>query len=218
MIINRIFGTLTCWFNQCRLNICDQLGEVQGQQIVCYRSRQLPCTGSGTLKRSWKMSSTKCAPQKLSSSTIWLSTRHEINSNSTYTSSSGPCKQPIYNAYPWTYWTAHNSQDLFEAGTSKDKAHQHQLLIHHPSDLLQIVTSYLHDGQDVQLILQIPMAPIDSVLWLFQLHPFLLAFTDTHFLMPDLTNQILAISSSTEHLSLEMSAINLMGCHCINSV
>jgi len=36
--------------------------------------------------------------------------------------------------------------------------------------------------------------------------------------MPDLTNQIFAISSGTDRLSLEMSAVNLMGSHCINSV
>jgi hypothetical protein len=36
--------------------------------------------------------------------------------------------------------------------------------------------------------------------------------------MPNLTNQILAISSGVERLSVEMSVINLMGCYCIHSV
>jgi hypothetical protein len=62
------------------------------------------------------------------------------------------------------------------------------------------------------------MAPADSILRLFQLHPFPLPFTDTHFLMPDPTNQILALSSGSDWLSMEMSAINLMGCHGINTV
>jgi hypothetical protein len=35
--------------------------------------------------------------------------------------------------------------------------------------------------------------------------------------MPNLTNQILAISSGVERLSVEMSVFNLIGCHCINS-
>jgi hypothetical protein len=35
--------------------------------------------------------------------------------------------------------------------------------------------------------------------------------------MPDLSNQILAISSGIDRLSMEMSVANLMGCHCINS-
>ncbi len=109
-------------------------------------------------------------------------------------------------------------QDLFDAATVKAKAHCHQLLIWHPSDLLQIEASYIHDGVDVNLILHIPMAPADSILRLFQLHPFPLPFTETHFLMPDPTNRILALSSGSDRLSMEMSAVNLMGCRRINSV
>jgi hypothetical protein len=108
-------------------------------------------------------------------------------------------------------------QDLFTAAILKAKAHQHLLLIHHPSDLLQIETSYVHDGEDVNLILHIPMAPADSILRLFQLRPFPLPFTDTHFIIPDPTNQILALSSSPGCQFLEMSAVNLMGCHRVGS-
>jgi hypothetical protein len=36
--------------------------------------------------------------------------------------------------------------------------------------------------------------------------------------MPDPTNQILALSSGFDRLSMEMSAVNLMGCHHISSV
>jgi hypothetical protein len=87
----------------------------------------------------------------------------------------------------------------------------------HPSDLFQIKTSYVHNRQDVNLILHVPVAPADSILWLFQLHPFLLPFTESHFLMPDPANQILAISSGVDRLSMEMSVANLMSCHRINS-
>ncbi len=100
----------------------------------------------------------------------------------------------------------------------KAEVHHHLLLIHHPSDLLQIEASYVHDGEDVNLILHIPMAPADSILRLFQLRPFPQPFTDSHFILPDPTNQILAISSSgSERLSLEMSAVNLLGCHRVGS-
>jgi hypothetical protein len=61
------------------------------------------------------------------------------------------------------------------------------------------------------------MATSDSILRLFQLHPFPLPFTDTHFPMPNPANQILATSSGVDHLSVETSVVNLMGCHCINS-
>ncbi len=62
------------------------------------------------------------------------------------------------------------------------------------------------------------MDPADSILRLFQLHPFPLPFTETHFVMPDPTNQILALSSGPDQLSMEMLAVNFMGCHRINSV
>jgi hypothetical protein len=96
-------------------------------------------------------------------------------------------------------------KDLFDAAMVKAKAHWHQLLLCHPFDLLQIKTSYLHDGHDVPLILHILMGQSDSHLWLVQLCPIPLPFTDTHMLMPDPVNQILAISSSSERLSIGMS-------------
>jgi hypothetical protein len=61
------------------------------------------------------------------------------------------------------------------------------------------------------------MTPADSILRLFQLHPFPLSFTVSHFLMPDPANQILTISSVVDCLLVEMSVANLMSCHCITS-
>ncbi len=65
---------------------------------------------------------------------------------------------------------------LFDAAARKARSHHHQLLLWHPSDLLQIETSYVHDGFEVHLILHIPMALSDSLLRLFQLRPFPLPF------------------------------------------
>jgi hypothetical protein len=89
---------------------------------------------------------------------------------------------------------------LFDAATQKARSHHHQLLLRHPSDLLQIETSYVHDGHEVHLILHIPMAPSDSLLRLFQLRlrPFPLPFSDTHMLMPNPERQILAISANAD--------------------
>jgi len=78
--------------------------------------------------------------------------------------------------------------------------------------------SYLHNGYDVHLILHIPMAPLDSLLRLFQLCPFPLPFMETHMLMPAPTNQILAILANTNRLSIELSAVHLLCCHHINQV
>jgi hypothetical protein len=107
---------------------------------------------------------------------------------------------------------------LFIAAARKARPHHHQLLLRHPSDLLQIETSYLHYGHDIHLILHIPMAPSDLLLCLFQLRPFPLPFTETHMLMPALTNQILAILANTNRLSIELSTVHLLGCHHINHV
>ena len=40
---------------------------------------------------------------------------------------------------------------LFDTAARKARSHHHQLLLRHPSDLLQIETSYVHDGHDVHL-------------------------------------------------------------------
>jgi len=90
-------------------------------------------------------------------------------------------------------------------------------MLEHLSNLFQIETSYIHNGQDVNLILHVPMVPPDSILRLFQLHPFPLPFTDSHFIMSDPANQIFAISSGVDRFSIKMSVANLMSCHRINS-
>jgi hypothetical protein len=106
-------------------------------------------------------------------------------------------------------------QDLFHAAQLKAQINKCQLLITHPSDLFQIEASYFYNGKDILLLLHIPMAPADSILRLFQLHPFPLPFTKTHFLLP---KPIFMLSSGMERLSAELSMVNLMDCHKINSM
>jgi hypothetical protein len=62
------------------------------------------------------------------------------------------------------------------------------------------------------------MAPSDSLMRLVQLRPFPLPFSDTHMLMPNPDNQILAISANADRFSIEMSAVHLLGCHRVNQV
>jgi hypothetical protein len=107
---------------------------------------------------------------------------------------------------------------LFDAASIKARSHHHQLLLRHPSNLLQIETSYVHDGHDVHLILHIPMAPSDLLLQLFQLRPFPLPFSETHMLMPSPAHQILAISANANCLSVELSAVHLLGFHSVNQI
>jgi hypothetical protein len=109
-------------------------------------------------------------------------------------------------------------QDLFQAAQIKAQINKCQLLLSHPSDLFQIEASYFYNGQDILLLLHIPMAPADSILRLFQFHPFPLPFTKTHFLLPKPSKPIFALSSGMERLSAELSMVNLMDCHKINSM
>jgi alpha-ketoglutarate-dependent taurine dioxygenase len=87
---------------------------------------------------------------------------------------------------------------LFDTAARKARSLHHQLLLRHPSDLLQIETSYVHDGYNVHLILHIPMAPADLLMRLFQLRPFPLPFMETDMLMPNPDHQILAISANAD--------------------
>jgi hypothetical protein len=54
--------------------------------------------------------------------------------------------------------------NIFDTAAKQANAHNYQLMLEHPSDLFQIETSYVHNGQDVHLILHIPMEPPDSIL------------------------------------------------------
>jgi hypothetical protein len=102
--------------------------------------------------------------------------------------------------------------------SSKPKLTSARLLVSHLSNLFQIKASYFYNGRVILLLLHIPFAPADSILCLFQLHLFLLPFTKTHFLLPKPANPIFALSSGMKQLSAELSMVNLMDCHQINSM
>ncbi len=55
-------------------------------------------------------------------------------------------------------------QDLFNAAQLKAQINKCQHLLSHPSDLFQIEASYFYNGQDILLLLHIPMTPADSIL------------------------------------------------------
>ena len=62
------------------------------------------------------------------------------------------------------------------------------------------------------------MVPRQSLLRLFKLHPFPLPFFDDHFLIPDVHNDVLAVSSTDQRLSTHLSSVDLLGCHRMNQV
>jgi hypothetical protein len=93
-----------------------------------------------------------------------------------------------------------------------------ELILQHHSDLFQIEASLLFDGADAHLLIHVPMVPRQSLLRLFKLHPFPLPFFDDHFLIPDVQNDVLAVSSTDQRLSTHLSSVDLLGCHRMNQV
>jgi hypothetical protein len=218
-IIGGVIGTLMGWFTQRRLNnLRVRLDEVEDQQhrLLYVQAVQIQRIEEieNSLKSLYEMLKT--------SHSTWISyssldySRDQLRANI----------QKLIRALQ----AAHHRRlsidllpsttlkKLFDAAARKARSHHHQLLLRHPSDLLQIETSYVHDGSEVHLILHIPMAPSDSLMRLFQLRPFPLPFSDTHMLMPNPDNQILAISANADRFSIEMSAVHLLGCHRVNQV
>jgi hypothetical protein len=93
-----------------------------------------------------------------------------------------------------------------------------ELLIQYHSDLFQIETSLLYDGQDAHLLLHVPMTPKNSLLRLFRLHPFPLPMFETHHLLPDVKDNVLAISSTDTRFNMQLSSTDLMSCHRVNQL
>jgi hypothetical protein len=211
--ISGVIGTLMGWFTQRRLNnLRDRLDEVQDQQHRLLHVQ--------TVQLQW-LEEIKAAVQQLYSSlrqghTAWIN-----YSSLDYTHSQKlirALQAADYCQLSIDLLPSDILKMLFDAASRIARSHHHQLLLRHPSDLLQIETSYVHDGHDIHLILHIPMAPSDSLLRLFQLRPFPLPFSETHMLMPSPAHQILAISANADRLSVELSAVHLLGCHHFNQV
>lgn len=92
------------------------------------------------------------------------------------------------------------------------------LLVKHHSDLFQLEVSLLFDGEDAHILLHVPMIPQHSLLRLFKMHPFPLPFFQDTFLIPDVKNDVLAISSTDHRFSTQLSSVDLLGCHRVNQI
>ncbi len=93
-----------------------------------------------------------------------------------------------------------------------------ELLVQYHSDLFQIETSLLYDGRDGHLLIHVPMTPKSSLLRLFRLHPFPLPMFKTHHLLPDVKDDVLAISSMDTRYNVQLWSTDLMSCHRVNQI
>jgi hypothetical protein len=151
-IIGGVIGTLMGWFTQRRLNnLRDRLEEVEDQQhrLLHVQAVQLQ-----------RIEEIETAIKQLYSSiknghAAWISyssldfARDQLRAN----------LQKLIRALQAAHHRrlsidllpSDTLRKLFDAAARKARSHHHQLLLRHPSDLLQIETSYVHDGHDVHL-------------------------------------------------------------------
>jgi hypothetical protein len=112
----------------------------------------------------------------------------------------------------------HSLVQLFQQAKRRAKTLGFHLLLQAPADLFQIKASYFFNAQGnlLSIVLHLPIAPEDSLMRLFRLHSFPLPFSNDTFVIPDVNNDILAVSNSNFRYTSQMSSIDLMGCLKIN--
>lgn len=108
--------------------------------------------------------------------------------------------------------------DMFKQVKIKANELGCDLLMEYHTDLFQVESSLLFDGQEGHLIIHLPMAPKEGQLRLFRLHPFPLPLFDDKYLIPDVKNDVIAISSTDSRLNIQLAAVELLSCHRMGSL
>jgi hypothetical protein len=76
----------------------------------------------------------------------------------------------------------------------------------------------LFDRRDSHDLIHITMVPNGTLLQLSRLHPFPLPMFDTHHLMIDAREDVLAISLTETRYNVQLSSTDLLSCHRMNQV
>ena len=124
----------------------------------------------------------------------------------------------MHQRFAIDYLNPKELQALFRRLETKAREAGCDLLIKYHSDLFQVESSLLFDGKDGHILIHVPMAPHNTLLRLFRLHPFPLPMFDTHHLMLDVKNDMLGISSTDTKYNIQLSSADLASCHRINQV
>jgi hypothetical protein len=114
------------------------------------------------------------------------------------------------------YLTPHELKKVFERVQQKAIELDYQLLIDHHTDLFQVESTLLFDGDDAHILIHVPMAPRAAILNLYQLQPFPLPFFEGHYLIPDVKQDILGLSANDHRMGTILSSQDLVGCHRVN--
>jgi hypothetical protein len=127
-------------------------------------------------------------------------------------------QQAQHRRLPIDYLTDSDVKNLFEVLVKRADSVGCTLAIDKHSDLYQLETSYLYNGEVISLIIHVPMYPPDSLLRLYKLHPFPLPFFEERFLIPDVSHEIIGIAAFDSNYHLQLTASELLGCHSINKI
>jgi hypothetical protein len=111
------------------------------------------------------------------------------------------------------YLSAKQLQKLFQQIQRQAKRFGYQTVVERPSELFQLDASYAFDGKVISVLLHIPIAPPDAFMRLYRLHPFPLPFDNGTLLTHNVKTEILAISNSNHRFTIQMSTVDLLGCH-----
>jgi len=107
---------------------------------------------------------------------------------------------------------------LFTRAQRRAKALGCSLLLTSPSHITQFEVSHFFNGYHLNLIFHMLMAPHNSIIRLYELHPFPLSFANNTFLIPAVRNGVLAVSNTNIRFSSQLPTLELQSCNRINKI
>ena len=131
---------------------------------------------------------------------------------------SGALQAAQYRRLSIDFLSTKQLRELYEKMIYSAQQSNSELLVNQPSDLLQLELSYFFDGEIITFLLHVPTVPFGAMLRLVKLHPFPLPLSGNYSIIPDVENQVLAISESDVPMYLQFPSVNLLGCSQANQV
>jgi hypothetical protein len=122
-------------------------------------------------------------------------------------------QQAQHNRLSTSYLSPKNLVELFQQVQAQAKHFGYRTIIDRPFELFQLDASYTFNGNLLSLLLHVPIAPPEAFMRLYRLHPFPLPFNNGTLLTHNVRNKILAISNSNHRYTIQMSSVDLLGCH-----
>ena len=113
---------------------------------------------------------------------------------------------------------ANSLKTLFNKVDKQARLMEHKLIINKPSDLFQLELTYFYNGKQMQMLLHVPAVPKDSTLRLLKLHPFPLPLNKNYSVIPMVQDDLLGLSAGFNRYSVQLSSVDLIGCHAVNNI